>query len=243
MTTLSSLTLDIFLLAHAHLQEDQAGEGAAFERRIRHHLISHGLPDARTFRVFSGASLSGLYHQIDEQTKCEDVLVVCEWKSYQGRIAKNDLLRFKAATDDYWLGNLKNQGSSVVRIFGGTGEVSDSMRTYAAQWGIILVTPDRWPIPTLCDPDLLWSLGDLRYPRPPDCRVLQSLVRPISDVFAVQTDGSWRTQAIPSATEIQSRVDLWQLWSDRAWEWWDGHGARRFEMLLEQRVNGSSAAA
>src|SRR5687768_17019322 len=115
MTSLGALCLDLFLLAHAHVSAGEAGLGAAFERRVRRHLNALGLPNASGFRVFGKRSLSGLYHQLDERTSCQDALVVGEWKSYRGTIPKNDLLRFKAATDDYWLASAARLSLPIVR--------------------------------------------------------------------------------------------------------------------------------
>lgn len=125
MNTLASLCLDLFLLGHAHLAAGQTGDGFAFERRVRAHLGVCGLPDARGFRVLGRRSLSGLYHQLDEQTECGEALVVGEWKAWSGRISKNELLRFKAATDDYWLGAVNRVEVPVVRVFGGTHRPGD----------------------------------------------------------------------------------------------------------------------
>lgn len=161
---LSALSLDLFLLGHAHLQAGEIGDGYAFERRVRHHLQVQGMQHAGGFRVFGRRTLSGLYHQLDQQTRCVDALVVGEWKAYRGAIPKNDLLRFKAGSDDYWMNTRLSERSAIIRIFGGTGQVTSAMRTYAAQAGIMLITPDRWPILALCDPHLLWTPAGLRAP-------------------------------------------------------------------------------
>lgn len=236
MTALASLCLDFFLLGHAHLAAGQAGQGIAFERRVRAHLDTIGLPNALGFRVFGRKSLSGIYHQIDEQTECQDALVIGEWKAHKGQIPKNELLRFKAATDDYWLAGAGRFPMPVVRIFGGTGAVTDSMRIYAAHSGIILVTPDRWPVPVLCHPDLLWAPGDLAGPYPVDRRMLMSLVRPLGNMLAPESDGSWRIPRFANANDIAARLSVWECWSERAWEWWDDAGRGRFDTLLENRV-------
>lgn len=236
MSTLSGLALDLFLLGHTHLAAGQAGFGSAFERRVREHLDAVGMPDARGFRVFGRKSLSGLYHQLDEQTSCTNAVVVGEWKAYRGRIPKNDLLRFKAVTDDYWLAGPRHHPAPVVRIFGGTGTVSESMRIYAAHWGIVLVTPDRWPVPTLADPDLLWPPVDVDGPSPVDQRSLASLVRPLDHVLRPQADGSWRVPAMANAPDIAARLGVWEHWSAEAWRWWDDAARGRFDLLLSSRI-------
>lgn len=237
MSSLAGLCLDLFLMGHAHLASGQAGDGFGFERRVRSHLDALGLPTSRDFRVFGRRSLSGIYHQLDEQTSCREALVVGEWKSYTEQIPKNDLLRFKAATDDYWLLEQPAAELPVVRVFGGTGRVTEAMRTYAAHWGIVLITPDRWPIPALCDQDLLWGPGDLRGPAVVDQRTLASLIGPLGAVLVPQEDGSWRIPTMAAATDIAHRLKVWEHWSDVAWSWWDDGGQGRFESLLEGRMS------
>ncbi len=236
MTSLSSLCLDLFLLGHAHLAAGRAGRGFEFERRVRGHLGALGLPDAREFRVLDRRSLSGMYHQLDEQTDCGQALVIGEWKAWIGQIPKNELLRFKAATDDYWLATRTRLDVPVVRVFGGTGHVTKSMRTYAAQWGIVLITPDRWPVPTLCDPDLVWSAGDLESPPEVDAGAMATLVRPMGQILRPLADGGWRLSAMASDADLVSRIALWHHWSERAWRWWDDECAGRFEALMEERT-------
>ena len=237
MSTLAQLCTDLFLLGHAHLAAGVVGDGAGFERRIRAHLDAMGLPNASGFRVLGRRSISGLYHQIDEQTGCGDALVIGEWKAYSGCIPKNDLLRFKAATDDYWLAGASPLGLPVIRVFGGTGRVTEAMRTYAAHWGIVLVTPDRWPVPALCDEDLLWSPAELDPPPAIDRRTMVSLVRPLDAMLAAQADGSWRVPPMAPAADLGHRLRVWKHWSDSAWAWWDDASPARFEALVEARTN------
>ena len=235
MSSLAELCLDLFLLGHAHLGAGQVGEGGAFERRVRAHLADAGLPNALGFRVFGRRSVSRLYHQLDEQTRCSDALVVGEWKTYAGRIPKNELLRFKAATDDYWLAGGRGFSAPVVRIFGGTGTVTDAMRVYAARAGIVLITPEAWPVPALADPDLLWCFADVEAPSRVDRRTLLSLVRPLDAVLSPQRDGSWRVPPLACSTDIEARLRLWRHWSEQAWGCWDG-GHGRFDTLMEARL-------
>ena len=129
---------DLFCLANAHLAAGEAGDGRAFERRVERHLAATGV---RPVEVFSGVrslgsqSLSGLYHQIDATGTMRDAVVIGEWKAYRGAIPKNDLLRFKAATDDYWLRQHQYAMAPVIRVFGGTGYASQALRRYAAVLG------------------------------------------------------------------------------------------------------------
>jgi hypothetical protein len=242
MTTLAGLCLDLFLAAHAHLAAGRCGDGRGLERRIADYLDQSGMPNSNGFRVFGRGSLSGIYHQLDEQTTCTRAHVAGEWKAYTGQIPKNDLLRFKAATDDYWLAAGARRDKPLIRVFGGTGRVTQAMRTYAAHWGIVLITPDRWPIPTLYDPYLIWGPTGMDAPSPLDTRVLRTLMQPLGDVLTPMPDGSWRVPAMAEATDLAHRLQLWQTWSDRAWEWWDDAAPSRFDWLLDSRLGPGDAA-
>lgn len=237
MTTLARLTLDLFLLAHAHIAAGQAGDGFAFERRVRTHLQDHSLPHSLGFRVLGRHSLSGLYHQIDEQTACDQALVVGEWKAHTGQLPKNELMRFKAATDDYWLGQPGDSTIPVVRLFGGTGQASTKLLNYAGCWGIGLITPYLWPIPALCDPYLLWGYADLPGPTGAELRAMTTLIRPMGSLMKPQPDGSWQMPRLPSSSEVTGSVAVWQQWSDRAWHWWEDTRPARFDTLLTGRVD------
>ena len=239
----AALTLDLFLLGHAHLAAGQAGEGTQFERRVKEHLQQLGLPSGGGFRVLGRRSLSGLYHQLDEQTDCGHALVVGEWKAYRGVIPKNDLLRFKAATDDYWMATRPSERSPVMRVFGGTGHVTAAMRTYGANAGIVLITPDRWPVPVLCHPGLVWTAAGLEPPSAVDVRSMLTLVRPLNEVLSGQHDGSWRVPPSVPAGDVAHRLDIWLRHSERAWEWWDDASSARFEELLARRCRVGAYAA
>lgn len=236
MTTLAQLALDLFLLGHAHREAGQAGDGFAFERRVRTHLQTSSMPHGLDFRVLGRHSLSGLYHQIDEQTACDQALVVGEWKAHTGQMPKNELMRFKAASDDYWLGGRADTTLPIVRVFGGTGALSAKLQAYAACWGIILITPGLWPIPTLCDPHLLWDPAGLPPPSGAELTALASMVRPLGATLKPQPDGTWRVPAMPTAAQIAGSCALWQRYSDQAWSWWHDSRPARFDALLADRV-------
>lgn len=213
MIALTSFVGDLFGLANEHLASGGAGDGRGFERRVDRYLAARAI---RSVEVFSGVrslgsqSLSGLYHQIDASCSIRHAVVVGEWKAYRGAIPKNDLLRFKAVTDDYWLRQHPYAASPVIRIFGGTGYVSPALRRYAAQWGICLITPDFWPAPLLAAESTVWSGAE------PDRlarRYLGWMTRPLGTVLVPQTDGSWSVpRPLPDAT-LDHFIHLHDSWS------------------------------
>jgi hypothetical protein len=221
MTSVTALLRNLFCLANAHLLAGEAGDGRSFERRVERHLAAMGV---RPVEVFSGVrslgshSLSGLRHQIDATGRTRDAIVIGEWKAYQSLIPKNDLLRFKAATDDYWLRQHAYATAPVIRIFGGTGYVSPGLRRYAARWGICLITPDRWPAPILAAQTTAWSdTAPDRLAR----RYLAWLCRPISAVCTPQLDGGWLIPKPPTDAIIDHFLALHDRWSDELWRGFD----------------------
>ena len=136
MVSFTAFLSDLFCLAHAHLATATAGDGRAFERRVARHLSRSEFVRSRCspgVRSLGSQSLSGLHHQIDATGATREAIVIGEWKAYRGAIPKNELMRFKAATDDYWLRQHPFATTSVVRVFGGTGHASPALRRYAAQ--------------------------------------------------------------------------------------------------------------
>lgn len=221
MIALTAFLRDLFCLANAHRAAGEAGNGRAFERRVDRHFGSIGV---RQVEVFSGVrslgsqSLSGLYHQIDATGTTREAIIIGEWKAYRGFIPKNELLRFKAVTDDYWLSQHRYATAPVVRIFGGTGYVSPALRRYAAQWGICLITPDRWPSPILASATTSWPEA---CPDQLARRYLAWLSRPLHTVCAPRAEGGWLVPSPPKAAVLDHFLSLQDRWSDQLW--------RRFE--------------
>jgi len=215
------LVRDLFCLANLHLAEGGAGDGAGLEQRIKRHLAATGV---RPVTVFSGVrslgshSLSGLYHQIDATGATQEAVVIGEWKAYRGSLPKNDLMRFKAATDDYWLRQHAFASAPVVRVFGGTGHASPALRRYAAQWGICLITTDHWPTPILASEATVWP------DEKPDNlarRYLGWLARPLNAVCTPQPDGTWSIpKPVPDAA-VDHFLRLHDQWSAALWQRFD----------------------
>lgn len=217
VVSLTAFLCDFFRLANAHLAAGEAGDGRAFERRVERHLAVTGM---RSTHVFSGVrslgshSLSGLCHQIDATGRTREAVVIGEWKAYRASIPKNELLRFKAATDDYWLQQHRYAAAPVIRVFGGTGYASPALRRYAAQWGICLVTPDRWPALLLAAETTAWrGIAPDRLAR----RYLAWLCRPVDAVCKPQRDGGWLIPRPPTKAVIDHFLALHDHWSDELW--------------------------
>jgi hypothetical protein len=99
-------------------------------------------------RVFGILPASGLRHQIDATIDCTDAHVIGEWKSYRGPVPKNEVLRFKAATDDLYEALIGCRVRwPIIRLFGVRGDASRELRWYAARHGIALIERSRWPAP------------------------------------------------------------------------------------------------
>jgi hypothetical protein len=211
------LVRDLFCLANAHLAAGAAGDGRAFERRVERHLAAIGVRPAEVFsgvRSLGSQSLSGLRHQIDAAGATRDAIVIGEWKTYRGAIPKNELMRFKAATDDYWLRQHPFATAPVIRIFGGTGFVAPALRRYAAQYGICLITADRWPAPLLASDSTVWPEDG---PDHVARRYLGWLSRPLNTVLIPQPDGSCSIPKPATDGAIDHILALHDHWSGQLW--------------------------
>lgn len=136
-----------------------------------------------------------------------------EWKSFTGPVPKNELLRFKAVTDDYYDAMSGcTRRTPVLRVFGVSGNGSFELRRYAARHGIALVERSRWPASVLADPFLEWP--DERPPEG-DRRRLAWLCRPMQQVMKPQQDGSVLLEPLPREGAIDALLRLQERWSAR----------------------------
>lgn len=193
--------------------------GWSWENRIAETLAMRGYPVEPMpggVRVFGVMPASGLRHQTDAALHCTDAHVVGEWKSYSGPVPKNEVLRFKAATDDLYESLARRlPRQPVLRLFGVGGDVTPDLRWYAARHGISLVERTRWPAPALADPLLGWPEG--RGPSEADRRRLRWLSRPMQDVYPRLPDGSLRLPPPPQDSAVEALLTLQNRWSDRLW--------------------------
>lgn len=219
----ANLCRDLFTLAQDVAFQDMEIRGPArgwrWEERIADTLARRGYPvDAGPggIRVFGVIPASGLRHQTDAALSCIDAHVLGEWKSFTGPVPKNELLRFKAATDDLYDAFARRlPRQPVLRLFGVGGEVSPQLRWYAARHGIALVERSRWPAPVLADPELHWP--DETAPTEVDQRRLRWLSRPLQQVYPQLPDGSLRLPPPPTAAAVGSLLALQDRWSVRLW--------------------------
>jgi hypothetical protein len=215
----ATLCQDLFALAQVPVEERGSARGWVWERRIADYLARKGFPVESVpggVRVFGTVPASGLRHQTDAAIDCTDAHVIGEWKSYTGPVPKNEVLRFKAATDDLYdsLVELRPR-QPVLRLFGVAGDASQELRWYAARHGICLMERTRWPAPVLADPSMCW--GEVG-PSLIDRERLAWLSRPLQRVYPRMRDGSLRLpRRLPNAA-VESLLAIHDQWSDRLWD-------------------------
>jgi hypothetical protein len=235
------LCRDLFLLSHVPLQERGPAAGREWERRIGAYLRERRVPVEPLpggYRLFGVTSLSQLGHQIDTTAACVDALVVGEWKAHRDRIPKNELLRFKAATDDYYMAFKRTPHLPVMRIFGG-GDSGVALRGYAAAHGIALVERARWPAAFLGWDGAKWP----EHAEPPsheDRRRLRWLARPMQRQL-VSHAGDFIIPSLPTAASLQAIIGLHDHWSERMWAATE-RSPYFFERLVERMARLSEAA-
>jgi hypothetical protein len=242
LISLTGLTRDLFLLAHRASADEAIG--ALWERQVAAFLGSRGirsdpLPGGTT--VLGHTAISGIGHQVDSVLAASDGLVIAEWKSYRGALPKNELLRFRSVSDDYFMGLAAEAPTKLLlRVFGGPGRYRDDVRRYAALHGILLIDPDRWPVTVLVNDLAIWRRVGLAPPAELERRSLALLVRPLQAVLDRQPDGSYRIPRPPSRVQIDSMLDLHDHWSDRLWDAVDASPGT-FECMVDRITDRTPA--
>jgi hypothetical protein len=216
--TFLQMCREIYLFTQMFAREESSGVGRAWEMFVDAYLARRGLPvEAASggYRVFGYVPASGLAHQIDSGVLCGDALVVSEWKAHR-KFPKNELLRFKAATDDFFMAlHPDPPGRPVFRVFGGPGSASESLRSYAAMHGICVIERGRWPAPVVASS--IWEALGAEGPSVEDRNRLSWLVRPVQAVLIPYTNG-YLTPRSPGHEAVRSLIDMHEYWSARLWE-------------------------
>lgn len=219
------LCAELYRLA---LEDDQGSgpqRGLRWERRVAEGLGARGF-SART--VAGGVEIhgvlpaSGLRHQIDATIGCSDAEVIGEWKAYRGAVPKNEILRFKAVTDDLYDAMTRPPRRPIFRLFGVAGDASPELRWYAARHGITLVEQSRWPAPVLADERLPWPPGE--GPSTVDRRRLTWLSRPLQAVYRRLPDGSLVLPPRLADAAVEALLAIQDHWSDHLWASLDERG-------------------
>ena len=246
MATFASLCLELFVLAQKETGDvNGVAGGRKWEMAVAAMLANRGIAIESVpggYRILGFLSLSRLMHQVDATLCCTDAIVLAEWKAYSGAFPKNELLRFKAATDDYYMSfGAVGQSRPVVRLFGGIGTAPIELRRYAALHGIVLLEIDRWPLPVLASNEMIWPGAPTACPSVHEQRALLWGVRPMQRVMRPQASGSFLVPRPKSAARIDSLLRLHEHWSDRLWEAVDLELGSPNEMLSQLSARPQAA--
>jgi len=215
----ATLCGDLYLLS----LEDVSGEGPArgwrWERMIADRLVDRGYP-ARAVpggvSIFGVTPASTLRHQIDAEIRCVDALVIGEWKAYRGSVPKNEVLRFKAISDDIFDGMAgRPPRMPVLRLFGVAGDASPELRWYAARHGVTLIERTRWPAPVLADPYLHWPID--AQPTDRQLERLHWLSRSLQEAYPRASGGGYVVPPLPKAATVEAMLRTHDELSERLW--------------------------
>jgi hypothetical protein len=220
----ADLCRDVYVLAQYVDLTAGPRRGWRWEQRIADTLARRGFPattGSSGVEVRGLLAASGLRHQMDATIECSDVYVVGEWKAYTKAVPKNELLRFKAATDDFYDAIVEYgvPKRPIVRLFGIAGDACPSLRGYAARHGIALIERSRWPSPVLADPLLRWPPGE--GPSGIDVQRLAWLARPLQTVYPQLPDGSLQIPPQLPTPALEAILAVQDQWSTRLWDWVD----------------------
>jgi hypothetical protein len=113
-----------------------------------------------SWRLFGFDAVSGLKHEFDA-AGIRDVALVIEAKDQAHPLQKGQLDEFDGKTFDYFAGAaLHGHTHPLYRMIWSTREPDPILRRYAALKGMIMVTPDRVPLPSLLAAAERWDASD-----------------------------------------------------------------------------------
>jgi hypothetical protein len=224
--TFARLCRDLFLLSHLDLDSWGAARGSRWEQRIADYLSANGVPIEVLpggYSVFGHASLSGLRHQVDTTLSCSNAFVIAELKAHRGTPPKNELLRFKAVTDDYFMSIARDgPAAPIMRLFCCTGVASEVLRTYAALHGITMIEPSRWPAAVIAG-DVAFSSFLAASLTAYERRRLTWLCRSIQSALVPLPNGGFSIPRPATNAMIQGALLTHDRWSEYFWEHLDLH--------------------
>lgn len=222
----ATLCADLYLLSLEDVEGKGPERGWRWERMIAERLADRGYPAravAGGVSIFGVTPASGLRHQIDGEVGCSDALVIGEWKAYRGSVPKNEVLRFKAISDDIFDGMAgRPPRMPVLRLFGVAGDASPELRWYAARHGVTLIERSRWPAPVLADPYLQWPLDT--EPTVREVERLGWLSRPLQEAYPSAPHGGRILPPLPAPGAVEAMLRTHDVLSERLWRLVDQEG-------------------
>ena len=149
---LSELALDAWLLGRA--AREPSGllvDGRVWERAVENLLWRHGLSHRQgpgTTTLFGFRPASGVGHELDAAATGFGGAVILECKSRRSGVTKADAALFHQKTLDFYCGRPDTVGRERWwRLVISSSPVSDAVRAFCIQLGLILCDPDRLPLP------------------------------------------------------------------------------------------------
>jgi hypothetical protein len=168
--------------------------GRRFERLFYEVCSSRGVvlcERAGSRTLAEQRSASGFGHEVDGATRCIECLTHWELKHLTTDLDKNQLLVFNGKGMDFLYGSTAFFAKiPMLRFLLSGRNVGQESRFYAVLWGIILMEPDRLPLPLLYEAVARGACDALR---PADCEAVRNELtwacRPLQSVL---TDlGQW----------------------------------------------------
>lgn len=121
---------------------------------------AHQVQGPGSLHLFSYPSASGLRHEIDA-AGILDVAVALEAKDQECGIGKNQVDSFDGRTFDYFESAIQHgKMLTIYRIMWSTSPLDPLVRCYAARKGIIMIGPDRIPLPSILAATERWDATD-----------------------------------------------------------------------------------
>jgi hypothetical protein len=156
-------------------------------------LSIHLAEEAGARTLAETRAASGICHEVDGATRAVDCVTIWEMKYLSGKVPKNEFIIFNGKALDFFQGSKPLFARVPLhRLFLTGSNVRDDCRYYAALWGIMIIEPDRLPLPMLYEAVGRGASGALS---DADCRAVRERVpwacRSLQKVIGEL--GSWST--------------------------------------------------
>ena len=151
---LAELALDAWLLGQVGRSSSGAlVDGRVWERAVANLLWRPGFSHRQgpgTTILFGFCPGSGIRHEIDAAAASRDGSVILECKSQRSGISKADAALFHEKTLDFYCGQPHAVGHERWwRLMVSSSPVSEAVRAFCIQLGLILCDPVRLPLPVV----------------------------------------------------------------------------------------------
>jgi hypothetical protein len=193
----------------------------------------------RNLTLFGYDSWSGVGHEVDGALEVHGTRVCLEFKAYEQRIMKDQVMSFNEKSMDYFFSMAREMNSlNVYRLFVSDSSLDSNAAKMCYLWGVISVSPDVLPIPVILDyfRDPVWE-DRLEYVLLSEAeRIFQAFAQPINSRVKLTSKNTFLL-TIPSRLDIEEAEDAHLHMSNELLETIESYEPEHFEKIASLIIN------